>query len=193
MTNEKRRQKVSFEEMYEENKRRIHYQIHKMNLSDPHQEFFQEGLCALWNAYETFNPDKGTMATYFNYTIRNRLIDKIRRDTRHQEKNQKFLEQKKMDYDDGNHKRQRETIQPLPDQTGIQITDEPFWKALQAHLTRNQWKWVDSYIIQDTPIKEIAEKENTSVEAVKSWGKQVRKKLRDEQFRNLIGLDIDGS
>ncbi|MDY0395881.1 sigma-70 family RNA polymerase sigma factor [Virgibacillus halophilus] len=95
MDNEKQKQHVSFEEIYEQNKRRIYYQIHKMNISDPYHDFFQEGLCALWNAYETYNPDKGTMATYFNYTIRNRLIDKIRKDSRMKEKEQIIIAENK--------------------------------------------------------------------------------------------------
>lgn len=65
---------LTFEEIYEQNKRRIHYQIHRLNIQSPYEEFFQEGLCAMWHAYEKYNPDKGPMSTYFNYTIRNRLV-----------------------------------------------------------------------------------------------------------------------
>ncbi|WP_407939235.1 sigma factor [Oceanobacillus salinisoli] len=34
-------------------------------------------MYAMWTAYQKYEPDKGTLTTYFNYTIRNRLIDLI--------------------------------------------------------------------------------------------------------------------
>ncbi|WP_343032895.1 sigma factor [Virgibacillus doumboii] len=46
-----------------------------MNIQDPHQEYYQEGLVAMWNAYENYQPDNGPLSTYFNYIIRNRVID----------------------------------------------------------------------------------------------------------------------
>lgn len=42
----------------------------------------------------------------------------------------------------------------------------------------------------DMVVRDIAIQENTTVEAVKSWGKQVRVKLRDEEFRKRVGLDV---
>ncbi|MFD0954033.1 sigma factor [Virgibacillus natechei] len=43
------------------------------------KEFYQEGLCAMWDAYQTYQPDKGSFGTYFNYMIRNRIIDLMRK------------------------------------------------------------------------------------------------------------------
>ncbi|GGB45487.1 hypothetical protein GCM10011409_23820 [Lentibacillus populi] len=42
----------------------------------------------------------------------------------------------------------------------------------------------------DMVVRDIAIQENTTVKAVKSWGKQVRVKLRDEEFRKRVGLDV---
>ncbi|WP_234402366.1 sigma factor [Oceanobacillus damuensis] len=36
----------------------------------------------MWAAYKKYQPDKGPLATYFNYTIRNRLIDLLRKKSR---------------------------------------------------------------------------------------------------------------
>ncbi|MGJ9459627.1 hypothetical protein [Oceanobacillus sp. CF4.6] len=44
--------KVTFEEFFKQNERRIHYHINKLQLRDPHQEFYQNGLVAMWNAYK---------------------------------------------------------------------------------------------------------------------------------------------
>lgn len=183
-------EKISFEEIFEQNKRRIHYHIHKLNIRDPHKEYFQEGLCAMWNAYEKYQPDKGPMATYFNYSIRNRLIDQLRKQNRDNEHTQQAIAEQKVQIDDGNHYHRKEASYPLVNFSDIPLDDPCMWLNLKARLTKNQWKWIRFYIIDAIPVKDIAIQENTSVDAVKSWGKQVRAKLRDADFRKQIGLDI---
>lgn len=71
--------KLSFEEIMKQNERRMHLQIYKLNIDDPHEEFYQGGIVVFWNAYETYQPDMGTLSTYFNYIIRRRLINLLRR------------------------------------------------------------------------------------------------------------------
>src|SRR5699024_7758657 len=181
--------KLSFEEIFEQNERRIHYQIHKMNIRDPHQEFFQEGLVALWNAYETYQPDKGHMATYFNYMSRNRLRDYMRRENRPHENQQQAIQAQKIQDTDGNHHRGTEASNPIVNERSFPLDDASHWKHIKSQLTENQWKWVYGYIIQEMPYKEIAEQENTTVDAVKSWGKQVRKKLKNTQLREIMLME----
>ncbi|RLL46946.1 sigma-70 family RNA polymerase sigma factor [Oceanobacillus piezotolerans] len=169
----------TFEEILEQNERRIHYQIQKLNIRDPHHEFFQEGLVAMWNAYETYQPDKGPLATYFNFTIRNRLIDRIRKENRIQEKTELIVENEKKTMNDGNYQRSREASTLIPNLKSEVIDDHTFWNRVKAPLSDKQWKWVKQHIIEEKSLKEIAEAENVSLEAVKSWGKTARKKLRD--------------
>src|SRR5690625_7933156 len=69
---------LEFRDLLMRNKQRIYYQLHRLNINDTHQEFYQEGLVAMWNAYRTYKADKGPFATYFNYTIRYRMIDLLR-------------------------------------------------------------------------------------------------------------------
>lgn len=185
-----KKQQFTFEDIFEQNKRRIHYHIHKLNIRDPHEDFFQEGLIALWRAYETHEPDKGPMATYFNFSIRNRLIDKIRQDGRRLNNDEQVIMQKKTDFDDGNHFRSSETTYPIVHTEEMPIQDDEMWKQLKAQLTDNQWKWVDYFIIKDLSVKDIAHLENKSEDAVKSWGRQVRKKLRNKPLLNQLGFDI---
>ncbi|HLS09538.1 sigma-70 family RNA polymerase sigma factor [Lentibacillus sp.] len=181
--------KLTFEEIFEQNERRIYYQIHKMHIDDPHQEFFQEGLVALWNAYETYQPDKGAMATYFNYTIRNRLIDRMRRDTRQNEIHQQSAHDQRTRHTDGNYHRGADGSRPIAANQHLPLNDSDLWKELQSQLTDKQWKWVYYAIIQDMSYKAIAEQENTTVDAVKSWGKQVKKKLKNPRVRELLSCD----
>ncbi|WP_164671171.1 sigma-70 family RNA polymerase sigma factor [Virgibacillus doumboii] len=186
--------KISVEEILEQNERRIHYQIKKMNIRDPHKEYFQEGLVALWNAYETYQPDKGPMATYFNYTIRNRLIDRMRKENKHTEMQRKAIHEQLIQASDGNHhSEQSKATIPLVHTYNFPINDPDFWKQIKTHLTENQWKWVYYHIIEDMPYKDIAITENTTVDAVKSWGKQVKKKLKSPQFRKTIHLEISST
>ncbi|MUV37106.1 DNA-directed RNA polymerase [Lentibacillus sp. JNUCC-1] len=168
----KPKQSFTFEEVFKQNERRIHYHIHRLNIRDPHQEYFQEGLCALWNAYEKYAPDKGPMATYFNYTIRNRLIDRIRSESRSVEAQEQAVEEQRKVAMDGNHISRNAQSYPLPalDNSMPLPDDNKLWGNLKAHLSDNQWKWVQGYIIEDLSQKEIAQIEKASIEAVKSWG-----------------------
>ena len=75
---------LSFEEIMKQNERRVHYYIHRLKVNDTHQDFFQEGLVAMWHAYEKYQPNKGALSTYFNYTIRHRLIDLIQKKAKEQ-------------------------------------------------------------------------------------------------------------
>src|SRR5690625_7386091 len=38
---------LSFEEIVKQNERRVQYYIHKLNVRDPHQKFYQKGLVAM--------------------------------------------------------------------------------------------------------------------------------------------------
>ncbi|GAQ19569.1 RNA polymerase sigma factor [Oceanobacillus picturae] len=155
----------TFEDIYEQNKRRIHYHIHKLNLQDPHKEYYQEGLIAMWQAYQKYNPDKGPMATYFNYSIRHKLIDMLRKQTNDSHKLKNYLEKQA----------------PLLAKTTAPITYNEIPQLLneiKSILTEKQWKWFYHAILMEMPLKEIAEQENVNVEAVKSWAKQARRKLR---------------
>ncbi|WP_115771546.1 hypothetical protein [Oceanobacillus arenosus] len=66
---------VSFEEMYEQNERRIQYHIYKLHMDDLDQDFYVTRLYMLWIAYKKFQPYEGMLSTYFNYSIRMHLID----------------------------------------------------------------------------------------------------------------------
>ncbi|WP_404455239.1 sigma-70 family RNA polymerase sigma factor [Oceanobacillus kapialis] len=164
----------TFEEIYEQNKRRIHYHIHKLHLQDPHKEYYQEGLIAMWQAYEKYNPDKGPMATYFNYTIRNKLIDMLRKQTNDSQKQKTYLEKQ---------------APLLPKTTpAITLNDIPqLLIEIKSILTAKQWKWFYHAVLMEMPLKELAAQENVSLEAVKSWGKQARRKLRELNFEERLG------
>lgn len=179
--------KITFDEIFQQNKRRIHYHIHKLNALDPQNELFQEGLIAMWKAYETYQPDKGPMATYFNHMIRYRLIDHIRAESRYAKAKRRAIQEGKTQLTDGNHhRRANETPHPLVGECHFHLSDPGLWKPIKSQLTDKQWKWMRYYIIEGLSYIEIAKQENTTVDAVKSWGRQTRKKLRAPEFQKAV-------
>lgn len=175
----------TFEEIFKQNENRIHYHIHKLRIRDPHNEFYVEGLFALWLAYKNYQPDKGPLSTYFNYVIRNRMIDMIRKKARDQKINEACLQNESIEKQDGNHS----TISngPLVTPKDIEVADSEVWEEVKNLLTSNQWKWVDYYIIQGLSQKEIAGLEGVSIDAVKSWSREAKKKLRASGFFGTEG------
>src|SRR5699024_9792430 len=133
-----------FETIYNQNKNRIHYQMHKLGIHDPHNEYYTEGIYTMWNAYKKYQPNKGLMGTYFNYQIRYRLIDMLRKNTATLRQADKAAQHKKVEIDNGNNSSTKK--QPLIEQTDIQLTNDTFWNYIRSRLTENQWKWVNGYI-----------------------------------------------
>ncbi|MCM3739757.1 sigma-70 family RNA polymerase sigma factor [Oceanobacillus luteolus] len=186
-----KKQKFTFEEIYEQNERRIHYHLHRLNIRDHHQEFYQEGLIAMWSAYKNYQPDKGPLSTYFNYMIRNRLIDLIRKESRR-------LENEKLATSEDEGANDTATYHQVSETTQSHITthldsnmDDYMWKQIRNILTEKQWKWVRYYIIEDMTLKEIAENEGVSIEAVKSWAKEAKKKLRNIDMKKMITENLN--
>lgn len=56
----------------------------------------------MWTAYKKYEPNKGPLATYFNYNVRNHLIDMLCKNTREQEKDELFVEKEKQDVGNAN-------------------------------------------------------------------------------------------
>src|SRR5699024_5904783 len=124
---------------------------------------------------------------FLNYQIRYRLIDLQRRKIRYSQVVEEANAEEKLKIDNGN--RCRKTNNLLLDTVGIEIKDKAFWNEIQNRLSDKQWKWVKYFIIADLTIQEIMEIENVSDTAVKSWGREVRRKLREEgMYERLMAL-----
>ncbi|MUV38776.1 DNA-directed RNA polymerase [Lentibacillus sp. JNUCC-1] len=168
----------SFEEIYEQNRKRIHYHLHKLNIHDPHQEFFQEGLIALWNAHQTYQPDKGPMSTYFNYTIKYRLIDHIRK---HQREHQHYSDTYQDLQDESHHMSSEPPHRDLP----ASLLQESAIQELKHHLTHNQWTWLHC-TIEGHSTSEIAFLHQTTIDAVNSWRRGARRKLQMAEKESIV-------
>lgn len=88
------------------------------------------------------------------------------------------MQEKKLQLDNGN--RHRKTGNPIIDIQEIEVKESAFWEELQKRLTKKQWKWVQYTFIAQLSVKEIMEIEGVSSFAVKAWGAEVRRKLRND-------------
>src|SRR5699024_4286512 len=118
------------------------------------------------------------LGTFINYKIRFRLIDLLRKKLRRQEVMKEAIEETRVSLESGN--RHRASGRTLINPTGIVLEDDTFWREVRSRLTERQWLWVKYFIIADLSVKEIMELEDVSADAVKGWGREARRKLRDE-------------
>lgn len=181
---------LDFESFFTMNKNRIYFQIHRLNIpKELHEEFYTEGIVALWQAYQAFDASKGNVGTFINYRIRFRLIDLLRKKARRQEQEKQAIQQHKRLLTNGNHNRQSSfpLIDPTVDYIDIPCEQhQEFWNFIRSQLTEKQWKWVKYFIIADLSVKEIMEIENVTANAVKGWGQAVRKKLGHEEMKEKL-------
>lgn len=181
----------TFEEIYYKHKGRIYYYLHSLHIPVKlHDEFYAEGMYALWQAFEQYDCTKGELSTFLNYRIRFKMIDLIRKKERNKRMTEKVITNQKIMLHQGNHNRNKGQLL-LPNKE-IQLHDKKIWRYVQKQLTERQWKWIYYYIILDLSLKEIAHKENVSVEAVKGWAKSTRNKLRkDPTFKTKLLCAIE--
>ncbi|AIE61405.1 sigma-70 family RNA polymerase sigma factor [Bacillus methanolicus] len=154
----------SFEQLARQYEPMIHKLIFTANIYKNKEEFFQLGLISLWEASQRFNPEKGNFTNYAYTYIKGKFMTELTKANKHEERNiypkEEFWEF---------------IVDP--------ITEDPFevnfLLSYCEPLTPNQTKWVLYTFLDGLTIKEIAEKENVSVSAVKSWRKGAKEKLRE--------------
>lgn len=176
---------TDFAAFFDQHERRIHYLIRRLTI--PHSlydDFYAEGIVALWQAFEDYEASKGQIGTFLNYRIRFRLLDLQRKMMREQASTERAKEAQMLEAGAGN--RIRATNDLLVDARGIELPDETFWRDVRSVLTDNQWKWVNYFVVQELSIKEIMALENVSEGAVKGWARQTRKKLKNHSFKEKM-------
>ena len=178
---------MEFEKFLSVHGDRVHYMIHRLGVSkDWYDEFYAEGIVALWQAFCDYDEvlGKGNVGTFLNYRIRFRLIDLLRKKLREAEADQEAAMKLMREELRGN--RHRGTDRELVDAGGVVVSDGAFWDEVRSLLTEKQWLWVHYFIICDLSVKEIMEIEGVSADTVKNWGRGVRARLRDEEVRRRL-------
>ncbi|WP_284035552.1 sigma-70 family RNA polymerase sigma factor [Neobacillus sp. 114] len=154
----------SFEQLAEHYKPMIHKIIHSLHLYTDLEEFYQQGLIALWEASQRFNPEKGNFTNYAYTFIRGSLLTELNKMAKFKEISicpaEEFLVMV------------ADCQQDLSSEKEILLT-------YAQRLTPNQRKWLLYTIHSDLSIREIADKEGVTVSAVKQWREGARKRLRE--------------
>ncbi|MBB5323896.1 DNA-directed RNA polymerase [Anoxybacillus tepidamans] len=137
----------------------------KLHLTKEWDEYYQIGLIALWEASEQFQPEKGSFSSFVYKKVYWSMISHLRKQCRRKEKECLFTEE-------------IANIIPAP------LHDDE-WSVLAdmlQGLTERQKKWVMGYIVENKPLKTIAEEEGVSVGTVKQWRVTALKRLRKRQW-----------
>lgn len=180
---------LEFESFLQLNSRRIHLQLKQLKVpGELYEELYAEGVVALWQASRSYDVNRGNFGTYLNYRIRYRLLDVMRKKARESKYWHDAVMQRMVELCDGNWKRLNKVDLPLFDARGLVIDceSEEFWRDVKSRLSDKQWKWVEYVVIADLSVKEVMELEGVSADAVKGWGKEVRRKLRERGVRREL-------
>ncbi|WP_080872516.1 sigma factor [Oceanobacillus timonensis] len=125
------------EDFLHQNQRRVYYQMSRLQIENEKEDYFQEGLVAMWRAYENYNPDKGPLATYMNFQIRNRLVDVFRKSIAEKKYFQHLSYQQKIETQSGNYMNRMKT--PFADEgknqleENVDFINENDFKSTQKH------------------------------------------------------------
>src|SRR5699024_8145126 len=171
---------VEFECVLQLNEVRIHLQLRQLGMAgDMYEEFYAEGVVALWQAYRSYDACRGKLGTFLNYRIRYRLLNMLRKKARESKYWDDALMERMVELYDGNWKRGYQTDLPLYDERGIVLDCEfeEFWHDVRLRLSEKQRKWVEYVVIADLSVEEVMELEGVTEDAVKGWGREVRRKL----------------
>ncbi|WP_240628610.1 sigma-70 family RNA polymerase sigma factor [Bacillus salacetis] len=151
-----------FNEVLEQYEPMIHKIISTLHIYKEKGEFYQIGMTALWEAWEKFEEGKGSFTGYAYTTIKGRCMDELRRQVKWKEG---------CAYPDGT-----DFWEMLPDDSVTGRLEAETLMTYFLPLTDPQKKWVLYTYIGMMNVREIAEREQVSVSAVKKWrsGAQAR-------------------
>lgn len=141
----------------------IHQIIRSLSIYKNHDEFYQIGLIALWEATIKFNDEKGHFSSYAYATIRGKMLTELTKLRKWEEQNAYPSE----DFWELNE-----------DMTAEQPLELVTLLAYCNGLTHIQRNWVIMTFYYGMNTREIAEKEQVSIAAVKKWRTRSMMKLR---------------
>ncbi len=152
----------NFEEIVKQYGPMIWKIIHTLNIYKNQEEFYQTGLIALWEASHSYDETRGSFSSYAFAFIRGRLLNDLTKRRKHEDA---CVAPKEEFWDN------------MVDETSQNPLEVEAILSYCRSLTENQKKWVLYTALADMSIKEIAEKEEVSLSAVKAWRKGAREKL----------------
>lgn len=151
-----------FDELVTQYTPMIYHSIHRLKMYKHMDEFFQLGLIALWEASERFDQEKGNFSAYAFTCIRGKMLTELKK-IKLSEERYVFPDEEYWDVVQGEQNLEID----------IQLLFNQF-----PELNQRQKQWC-IYTFQDgLTVREIAERENVSLSAVKKWRSTAKEILR---------------
>ncbi|WP_096156525.1 sigma-70 family RNA polymerase sigma factor [Bacillus sp. FJAT-45066] len=153
-----------FSEIVEEYSSMIYKIIHSLHIQKDIDQFYQEGLIALWYAWKGYEDSKASFTTYAYWTIRGMLLNLIKKDRRYHDKHCAWKAEMEELISDESNKTIDEQLQEI--------------ECYAVNLTEKQKIWLIEYIVNGKKLEEIAKEYGTTVASVKAWRRSAIKCLR---------------
>jgi RNA polymerase sigma factor (sigma-70 family) len=154
----------SFDQLVVQYQPMIHKIIQSLHIYKNKDEFYQTGLIALWEATQAFDERKGNFPNYAYTYMKGKMLLQM---NQHNHYNEKHIYQQQGIFDE------MDGIEPL------HFLEKETIHSYCEGLTEKEAKWVIAMSLDHLSIKEIAERENVSVSAVKQWRAGALRKLRE--------------
>jgi RNA polymerase sigma factor (sigma-70 family) len=154
----------NFDQLAKQYEPMIYKIISSLNIYKNKEEYFHTGLVGLWEAAEAFDPDKGDFTNYAYTYIKGQMLNEMNRNNRIEERSIYPKEEYWETVEEPN------AHNPLETELLLSYCQE---------LSEKEAKWVIYSFVDFLSIKEIAEKENVSVSAVKQWRSGAKRKLKN--------------
>lgn len=152
----------NFEELAEQFAPMIHHIIQTLHIYKNKEEYYQIGLIGLWKAMKSFDAEKSHFSSFAYLNIKGQIMNELKR--KHK------LEEKVMIPKEGYW----ETVEDGAFQHPLELE---LLLSYCEKLTEKEKKWVMANCLDGYSVREIAERENVSVSAVKQWRSNAKKKV----------------
>ena len=173
------KQEMEFNEIVEKYSQMIYSIIHKLHIQQNEEEFYQEGLIALWYAWTRYEESKANFSTYAYWTVRGMLLNLIKEDRRFHETHCAWTPE-------------MEEVIPCKNDSVSSVHERI--QEIECYVltfSEKQRIWLKEYVVNGKKLEEIAEKYGTTVAAVKSWRRSAIQNIRqnvsnDELYEILV-------
>lgn len=154
---------LSFEEVAKKYEPIIKKQLLSLNIYKNHDDFYQIGLIALWEAYSRFDYSKGKFTTYAITYVRGRMLSYLQKEKKYFEHNEYAL---------------MEGVFMEQPEENMMYLEEDIIQLYVETLSPKEKLWVREAIFLGKKVREIATEQRVSINTVKSWRKQAKRKLK---------------
>lgn len=155
----------SFDELVVQYQPMIYKIIKSLHIYKNEDEFYQTGLIGLWEAKQSFDERKGRFSNYAYTYIKGKMLTQM---SQNNQINERLIHPKE------------EYWESIEGQESLYLEKETI-NAYCKGLTEKETKWVMAMSIGQLSIKELAERENVSVSAVKQWKSGAIRKLKEKK------------